>query len=56
MVRLGPYLALYSSLGKVVFTEMAGQELEGEIAFKADHAVFLNGFTKVSTVMSKLLG
>jgi hypothetical protein len=35
---------------------MAGQVLEDGSAFEADHAVFLNGLTKVSTVIGKLLG
>jgi hypothetical protein len=35
---------------------MLRQGLEDAPAFKADHAVFLNGFAKVSTVISKLLG
>jgi len=40
---------------KVVFTKVIRQELEDRPAFKADHAVFLNGFTKVSAVVGKLL-
>jgi hypothetical protein len=34
---------------------MSRQVLEDETAFKADHAVLLNGLPKVSTVVSKLL-
>jgi hypothetical protein len=41
---------------KIVFAKMARQVLKDSPALKADHAVLLNGFTKVSTVISKLLG
>jgi hypothetical protein len=41
---------------KVVFTEMTGEVLEHGPALKADHAIFLNGLPKVSTVIGKLLG
>jgi hypothetical protein len=34
---------------------MLRQELKGGPALKADHAVFLNGLPKVSTVVSKFL-
>jgi hypothetical protein len=39
-----------------VFAKMAGEILEDGPALKADHAVFLNGFTKVSAVVGEFLG
>jgi hypothetical protein len=39
-----------------VFAKMPRQVLEDGTAFKADHAVFLNGFPKVGTVVGKLFG
>jgi len=39
-----------------VFAEMAWQVLEDRPALKADHAVLLNGLTKVDAVIVKVLG
>jgi hypothetical protein len=37
-----------------VFAKMPRKVFEGSPALKADHAVFLNGLPKVSTVIGKL--
>ena len=41
--------------GESVWFYHVGQGIKSTTAVKADHAVFMNGLPKVSTVVSKLL-